>query len=201
MKSAKTSWDISWSLRAEVEQARHRLALPESQFRPLKVNEWHDIEEKVYKTFCGPNSPSKRPVWLWFDFKLDTHSYFSYKYLLPDFILEKLVDNEEIVWLMLNESGSGAGKKIPTWYLPHNGPPEGIWIEYGSEKFWFYEGRVKAIQQVLEDSAGIDEIYIISKKYEWLLCINHHDVLYATGGPMPARLRHLEATGALTAST
>lgn len=198
MKIAKISWNNSFSLRAEVEQARHRLGLPESQFRPLKVNEWHGIEERIYQTFCRPNSPSARPVWLWTQFKLEKYVVYSYNY--PPDVLDKLVDEKELVWLILNESGSEAGIKIPRWYFPRNGPSEGIWIEYGSDKFWFYEGRIKAVQQVLEDSAGIDEIYIVSKKYEWLLCIDHHDVLHATGGPMPARLRQLEASGQLEES-
>ena len=63
-----------------------------------------------------------------------------------------------------------------------------------STKFWLYEGRVEAIQQIISECCLLDEIYLISKKYEWLLCINHHDVLYATGGNMPAKLRQLEAT-------
>lgn len=169
MLRAKERWNNSFSLRTEVEQARHRLALPENQFRPLRINEWHGIEEKIYRTFCKLETPTGRFIWLWERFKLEMNANWSSDY--PPDVLDKLVDNEETVWLMLNDN-----------------------------RFWFYEGHIKAIQAVLEDSAWIDEVYVISKKYEWLLCINHHKVLYATGGSMPARLRQLEASGQLAAS-
>jgi hypothetical protein len=58
-----------------------------------------------------------------------------------------LIDETETVWYFVNET-----------------------IREG-EKFWFYEGKIKTIQKVIEVS-GFDELYIASKKYEWLICIN-----------------------------
>jgi hypothetical protein len=152
--------------------------------------EWRGIEEKIYHTFCNLNSPTARPIWLWEYFKLEKYAIYSHNYPLE--IVDRIVESREKVWLMLNESA--AGKELLRRYFPSNGPPEGILVELGrGDKFWFYEGEIEAIQKVLFDSGYIDEIYIVSKKYEWLLCINHHDVLYATGGNMPAKLRQLEA--------
>jgi hypothetical protein len=50
---------------------------------------------------------------------------------------------------------------------------------------------VKAIQAIIEEASLLDEMYLGSKKYDWLLCINHHDILVATGGDMPDKLRQL----------
>lgn len=153
----------AWSeLRTEVEQARHRLGLPDSEFRPLNVTEWPGIEERMRQTFCRPNSEVVKPLWLWERFKREWYSFWSDA--CPVLFLNKLVDHQETVWLVLNEDF----------------------------KFWFYEGRIQAISEVLAESCYIDEIYVMSKKYDWLLCINHHDVLYATGNLMPARLRRLK---------
>lgn len=72
-----------------------------------------------------------------------------------------LLDEEEQVWLMVNDS----------------------------DKFWFYQGRRAAIQAVLSECYHLDEIYLISKKYDWLLCLNHHDVVYGLGAPMSEKLK------------
>lgn len=168
MLRAKVRWENILSLRTEVEQVRHRLALPESQFRPLGLREWEGIDEKIYHAFCKLYSPTGRPTWLWEHFKLETHTWYCPE-KLPDFLLEKLVDKQEAVWLMLDDTVNGQAK------------------------LWLYEGYVVAIRQVLDECCFVDEVYLVSKKYEWLLCINHHDVLYATGGDMPAKLRQLES--------
>jgi hypothetical protein len=39
------------------------------------------------------------------------------------------------------------------------------------------------------DAAWSFEFYVVSKKFEWLLCQNHHDVMMAVGEPMVTRLK------------
>jgi len=82
----------------------------------------------------------------------------------PHALLTSLVDSEETVWLMLNET-----------------------VNFG-DKLWFYQGKPHAIRRVLDECYHLDEIYLISKKYTWLLCLNHHDVLYGIGSPMQEKL-------------
>ncbi|WP_425556402.1 DUF6756 family protein [Hymenobacter saemangeumensis] len=36
------------------------------------------------------------------------------------------------------------------------------------------------------------EYYLVSKKYEWLLGVNHHDVLFGVGELMVQRIKVLE---------
>ncbi|MGI4865781.1 MAG: DUF6756 family protein [Janthinobacterium lividum] len=169
MLQAKMRWENALSLRAEIEKIRHQLAIPEDQFRPLGLQEWPGIREKIYHIFCRLDDPIVRPIWLWEYFKLETYTWYQ-PGILPDFLLEKLVEEQETVWLMLN-----------TTINEHT-------------KFWLYQGHINAIKQLLSECYLTDEIYIVSKKYEWLLCINHHDILYATGGDMPAKLRQLKAS-------
>lgn len=58
-----------------------------------------------------------------------------------------------------------------------------------STKYWFYEGRIKAVKIVVMEAAGIDEFYIESKRYDWLLCFDHHDIVTGTGEYIEERLR------------
>lgn len=78
--------------------------------------------------------------------------------------LARLVDEKEKVWFLAQEKY----KQKP--------------------KFWVYEGLIKPIQVVLENCTRF-EYYIVSKKYSWLLCENHHGFLIGTGEQMIAKMK------------
>jgi hypothetical protein len=46
--------------------------------------------------------------------------------------------------------------------------------------FWLYEGRINAIISILKE-LSFEEYYIVSKKLEWILCENHHNLLIGSG--------------------
>lgn len=167
MKKERNFFRKNWTdLRTEISKTIANKGLLETDFRPLSINEnWKQIEENIYHTFCKLTHPVQRPIWLWTDFKLDTFSLSNLKDR-PELYLDKLVNQAETVWYIVKETIS-----------------EG-------DKFWFYEGKIKSIQVVI-DETWFSELYIVSKKYEWLICINHHDVLIATGNDMPEKLRKL----------
>jgi|SRR6476661_327910 len=151
-------------LRQEIEKARHELGLPDAAFAPLPyTTNWHRIEETIYHTFCTLHYPTVRPRWLWECFRPGAYALGYEEDPLATMI--SLAKNEEQVWLMVNEG----------------------------DKFWFYQGQPAAIHAVLNECAYIDEIYLLSKKYEWLLCINHHEVLYGIGTLMS---EHMQKRGA-----
>ncbi|QJX46106.1 hypothetical protein HMJ29_03790 [Hymenobacter taeanensis] len=153
-----------WSdLRVEIEQARQRLRLPKQEFAPLPfTTEWASLEERIYHAFCRLNHPTVRPCWLWERLRPGAVGLVCEYDPLTQ--LTSLVDPEEIVWLVLNETVSFR------------------------DKFWFYWGTPHAIHSVLAECYYLDEVYLISKKYTWLLCLNHHDALYGIGSPIQERL-------------
>lgn len=151
-------------VRADIERVIREENLAPSEFRPLGIHEnWKAIEEKIYHSFCQLHDPIARPLWLWEHFK---QPYYAVATNYPNGfqLLLKLVEPTEIVWLF---------------------------VEGENDKFWFYEGKIGAIVKVLEENLYVQEQYVVSKKYEWLLCITHHDALYATGSIMSERLRQL----------
>lgn len=152
-------------LRKEIETISKDFEFKDNQFRSLGLNEWREVEEKIYQTFCKLTHHKSRPVWLWNYFKLETYSISIEQY--PYVYLDKLIDSKESVWFFVNETVNEVNK------------------------FWFYQGQIKPIQIITEQSSYIDELYIVSKKYDWLLCINHHEILITTGHIMPDRLRQL----------
>ena len=63
-------------------------------------------------------------------------------------------------------------------------------VEEG-DKHWLFEGRIDAIQQVLAECYFF-EFYIVSKKYDWLLCETHHDVLCGIGDSLVEKMKQVK---------
>ena len=71
--------------------------------------------------------------------------------------IEELIDSSEKLWFLFNEP------------------------LHEKTKFWVYEGITRAFEKIISASGYVDEILIVSKKYEWILIINHHNILIGTG--------------------
>ncbi|MDO7846832.1 hypothetical protein Q5H92_10725 [Hymenobacter sp. M29] len=153
-----------WSdLRTEIDQIRQRLELSEQDFTPLPfTTNWAKLEDNLYHAFCRLDHPTARPLWLWERFRPGAVVLVCDDE--PRNHLTSFVNPEEVVWLVLNET-----------------------VNMG-DKFWFYQGTPRAIGRVLDECCYLDEIYLVSKKYAWLLCMNHHRVLFGIGSPMQERL-------------
>lgn len=155
-----------WSeIRAEMMTLKKQLNLADDEFRALSPYEDHQgIEHRIFDTFCNEND--KNSPWKWMCFKKE-------KYVVanlpqqPECYLHELINPNESIWFgALGMAGC-------------------------RDKIWLYEGKIETIQKVLSETCFFDEFYFVSKKYEWLFCINHHDVLIATGGDMPNKLKAL----------
>ncbi len=157
-----------WSdIRAEMIQLKTQFNLTDEEFRVLSpYNDHKGIEEGIYQNFCKISGAKNRPMWLWECLKQEVYSVNLPK--LPESYLSELINNNESIWF-------GALGTVRE-----------------KSKIWFYEGKIQVIQNLLSEICHFDEFYFISKKYEWLICINHHDILIATGGDMPNKLANLE---------
>lgn len=56
--------------------------------------------------------------------------------------------------------------------------------------FWLYEGKLAAGLAVIDELYGF-EYYIVGKKFDWLLCENHHSVLISVGESINTKLKSL----------
>jgi hypothetical protein len=71
---------------------------------------------------------------------------------------------------------------------------ENVWFVAESSSlpsFPVYQGTVEAIQRVIGECHAF-EYYLINKDCRWLVCENHHNVVYAVGSPVKERLEQLE---------
>lgn len=146
-------------IRREINLVIEQLNLNKVQIKEVGKNEWKDILNEIMNTFV--NWTASSPFWLWEHFKEAYSIDYSNQDAYKD--LSKLVDDSELVWFLVKEN-----REMP--------------------KFWVYEGLIKPIQSVIEECSKF-EYYIVSKKYSWLLCENHHGYLIGTGEKMIAKMQ------------
>lgn len=71
---------------------------------------------------------------------------------------------------------------------------EMLWLiveEERSDCYPVYEGRIAEIQSIIAECSAF-EYYLAPKDLSWLVCENHHDVIFAIGAKVEERLRKIE---------
>ena len=141
-----------WSdLHKDIEEIRRELHIPDTDFSPLPHTTDWRRLQERIYSTFCEIEGKARPCWLWNSYKNEWLGLALAG--CPDAILDQLVPITETVWFMA----------------------------YDGDDFLFYQGKVKAIQKLLPELTYLDEYYLINKKYEWLLSVNHHDNLTGTG--------------------
>lgn len=160
-----SSYRNTWStLRVDVAKTCEELDL---DIRPLGLSEWEGIEAKILDTFCHQNHYKSKPTWLWNVLKVEAYSVVKEQ---PIEALLHLVEANQRIYLVLDETINE------------------------TTKHWYYEGDIKSIYKLLtvENRVFVNELYVVSKKYDYLLCINHHSCLIAAGDGMISKLKALK---------
>jgi hypothetical protein len=153
------------SFRQEIEKTRTQFHLQDN-LKPVGLNEWTEIEDRLYDNFAIITSHRSRPTWIWE--RLKVQSFGMATHGQPYQFLNRLVDTNTQLFLFLNETVNGR------------------------DKLWIYHGTIEAIQKLLEETVGIDEVIIIDEKYDWILCITHHDSIVVGGQLMIDKLKRLQ---------
>jgi hypothetical protein len=143
----------------EIDETRQRLHISDADFRPLPFTTDWHKLEERIYHSFCRIEGKARPIWLWERFKYGYQSL-NLNVFTPD-ILNRLVPADELVLFMATDGSY----------------------------FFFYEGKIEAIQKVLGERCYLDEYYIISKKLDWLFCENHHRILIGTGSFAIQQLR------------
>lgn len=152
----KAGWSV---LRAGIERARQALAISNDQFSELAIHQWQAVEQQVAENFLHQRPSKQRKDGLWNDLKMETYSLGFRQD--PYDQLHLIIDKDEPVFFFVNET---LNEQV---------------------KFWYYQGRIQAIMAIIGETIGIDEYYLVSKKYKWFLSVNHHDILTGCGSIIP----------------
>jgi len=130
------------------------LGIKPDEFEAVGIYEWPAIMKKIEEAFVIKKNHNTRFNWWWESFKEPQYGINVESH--PYDYLHRLIDKTEKIWFVACDSN-----KDPS-------------------KFWLFQGYIEPIQKVLDEHYQF-EFYIVSKKYEWLLCVNHHDNLIGLG--------------------
>ena len=141
-----------------------RAVVKESKLSPQEFRELtHKEAETVYLAALRKFVPTGTPIWWWEHFT----KYSSLHFLDDDgskFIARLVSTPNTRVWFIVGEDDDS--------------------------NYPVFGATVTAVQSVVENCFAF-EYYIISKELDWLLCENHHGVMFAVGEPLETKLEEL----------
>jgi hypothetical protein len=153
-------------LRVEIEKLREELKLSLDDFRQVGINQWKDIQKTIERNFVKLTHYTNKFNWYWESFSQESYSIPCK--INPSQYLDRVIETENDLLFFVND-------KV-------NERP----------KFWFYKGKLRAIQKIIDESCYIDEYYISSENMNWLLCVNHHDYLIGVGEAVIEKIKQLK---------
>lgn len=153
-----------YEVRNEIEEIRKALLIKENDFVEVAKDKWQLIQKSFEDKFISKESPKVKYYWYWSALKGEHLSIFVSQNEME--ILNRLLDEDEKIYFFTNENGERV-------------------------KFWFYEGKVKFIKKILSESYFINEYYLLSKKFNWLLCFNHEEMLIGSCSEIIEKMKNL----------
>ncbi len=149
-------------LRDEIKFATDSLDITDTEFKEVSKYQWEQIQKTVEDTFIVGKAHNLSMMPYWEHLKGD---YFNISFPKDNaFVyLDNLIDNSQPVWFLAQDNS----------------------------KLWIYEGLISSIREVIEECYAF-EYYIVSKKYSWLLCENHHGCLIGIGEDLVRKMKALQ---------
>lgn len=156
------------NFRVDLEKVLKALSFSSEDFRSIDPYKYEIILVAILDKFTTLGKKGINYSWWWNSFK-EPKCSIQLNYA-PAF-LNKLVASKENVWFVAED-----------WQRTKR---------HGN--FWLYEGNIAAIVDILGSMYSF-EYYIISKKFEWLLCENHHNILIGVGQSMVKKIESLKSS-------
>jgi hypothetical protein len=135
------------------------LGIPSKDFEAVGIYAWPPIMQKIERAFVKKENSNTKFNWWWESFK-GPKLIIDFKNDSAFIFLNQILDKDEKVWFVSCDS------------------------EYDPSKFWLFQGYIEPIQKIIGEKPAF-EYYLVSKKYEWLLCENGHGELIGLGNMIP----------------
>nr|WP_010243261.1 DUF6756 family protein [Acetivibrio cellulolyticus] len=140
------------SIRGEIEKLIKSLPLSYEDLHEIGKTQWASIKKNIENRFLKINYYTDDLRWGWEVFK---EPQFSVTFTDPAFSYFSNLIEDDVIWFV---------------------------VEDYKNKMWLYEGTKDAIiRKVIPECLNLKEYYLVSKKYEWILCENHHNVACGSG--------------------
>jgi len=150
------------NLRDRINFITKELQLAEEDFQLVRLTKYRQILISILERFTSLKA-NQINNWWWNFFLEPTRTYY------PENVFETLpllIDERKTVYFIIEDE-----RKV-------------------KESFWLYEGKLPAIIAVLKE-LSFEEYYIVSKKLDWIICENHHNLLIASGEILAEKVKLL----------
>jgi hypothetical protein len=147
------------SLKDSVNKIASALGIPSEEFKAVGIYEWPSILQKIERAFVIKKNSNTRFNWWWESFKGDQYQIDFEKDNAFEH-LNQFISDKEKAWFVACDS------------------------DYDPSKFWLFEGYVNPIQKIIGELPAF-EYYLVSKRYDWLICESDHGVLIGLGSIIP----------------
>lgn len=156
--------EIMENLRDKINVVIKELNLANEDFQLVRLTRYKQILLSILDKFTVLKK-TQINKW-WWNFFRESNYYF-----YPDNVfnaLSSLIDEREPVWFVIDDESKE------------------------SASYWLYEGKIHAITSVLKE-LSFTEYYIVSKKLEWIICENHHNLLLGSGHLIVEKMKSLSS--------
>jgi len=141
----------SLSIRQEIEELIKKLQINREKFFEVRKDQWKEIIDNIENYFLVKTHYSHGLHWGWNKLKEPK--------LSMRFVNQPFQHIREII------------KDESFWFL----------VEDLYDKMWVYEGEKDVILQLIPELCHLNEYYLVSKKYQWLICEDHHEIVHLYG--------------------
>ena len=148
------------NLRDKINVVTKEIHLSNEEFQLVRLTKYKKIIASIVEKFTILKKTNVN-MWWWNYFNEPVCSFYPKDVFK---VLPNLIKNEETVWFVIEDER----KK--------------------QEHFWLYEGKINAIISVLKE-LSFEEYYIVSKKLEWIVCENHHNLLIGSGEAIVSKMK------------
>lgn len=150
-----------FSVRDELERIIKESNINKNEFHEAGKTQWLEILHKTEESFLQKKHYTNTLDWGWVLFK---EPWFSLSFINDNAYeyIPKLIEEESV------------------WFI----------VEDYKDKMWVYEVDKAIISNIIAECSFLREYFLVSKKYEWILCENHHGVLYGSGNKIVNNMKN-----------
>lgn len=151
------------SVRLEIEELIKKQLIVREKFFEVRKDQWRDIINLIEERFLVKKHYTHGLHWGWN--RLKEPNYAVRFVDQPCKHINNIIQDEFI------------------WFL----------VEDVNDKVWVYEGaKDLIINDVIPELCHLNEYFLVSKKFEWLICEDHHEIIHLHGHELIERMKAFE---------
>jgi len=148
----------SLSIRFEIEEAINKFQINRNKLHEVRKDQWEEILESIESRFLVKNHYSHGLHWGWNKLK---EPKLSMRFVDQPYQYIREIIEDDVFWFI---------------------------VEDLNDKLWVYEGEKDIIFELIPELCHLNEYYLVSKKYQWLICEDHHEIVHLHGQEVIQRM-------------